>query len=152
VSKTNKAPRAGTPSRGPLASPGYQVWTMGLAWARAVAKALAPVQLTHTQFFVLGAARWLAKESGRAPNQRDVTRFASLDPMTTTQVVRALEQRGLLARKDDPDDSRAWLLALTAAGERAFQEAIPLVRRVDASFFGAGAASIAASFAQLPRE
>jgi DNA-binding MarR family transcriptional regulator len=120
------------------------VWSAGLAWARAVQRALAPVGLTHTQFFALGAARWLAKEGGRAPNQREVARFASLDPMTTTQVVRALVERGALVRKDDPDDTRAWLLVVTKKGEQVFQDAIGRVRAVDASLFGASAPALIA--------
>ena len=123
------------PGKGPLDSPGYQLWTRALAWTAAVADALRPLGLTHTQFFVLGGIRWLAKTTHHAPKVREVADFASLDRMTTSQVVRTLEGRGLVTREDDPDDSRAWRLGLTKPGEVAFQAALPLVKQIDATFF-----------------
>lgn len=125
------------PPQGPLASPGYQLWTRALKWTAAVADALRPLGLTHTQFFVLGGIRWLGRTEKRAPNVREVADFASLDRMTTSQVVRTLVDRGLVAREDDPHDSRAWRLSLTARGETTFGDALPLVKHVDATFFAA---------------
>ncbi len=122
------------PKRGPQTSPGYHLWHAGLQWTRAVATALEPLGLTHTQFFLLGAVRWLG-QSGTPPMQREVAQFAAFDRNTTSQVVRALEARGLLAREDAPDDTRAWRLRLTAEGERVFQPAVAAVRAVDARFF-----------------
>jgi DNA-binding MarR family transcriptional regulator len=119
---------------GPRSSPGFHLWTASLRWTQAIGRALAPVGLTHTQFFVLGAARWLGRD-GAAPNQRQVADLAGTDPMVTSQVVRALERRGLLRRRDDPDDARSWRLELSAEGERTFQAAVALVREVDAAFF-----------------
>jgi DNA-binding MarR family transcriptional regulator len=84
---------------------------------------------------VLGSLRWLAKTGGRAPKVREVADHASLDRMMTSQIVRALAARGLIERRDDPSDSRAWRLALTARGERLFQDAVARVRDVDARTF-----------------
>jgi DNA-binding MarR family transcriptional regulator len=121
--------------KGPLASPGYHLFRASLAWTSAVARALSPIELTHTQFFVLGALRWITKEEGRSPKIREVADFVSLDRMMTSQVVRALEERGFISRRDDPSDSRAWLLELTKSGELIFQEAITEVKAVDRDFF-----------------
>ena len=122
--------------KGPLMSPGYHLWHASLRWTQEVARALQPLGLTHTQFFLLGAVGWLTKSSGEAPKQREVAEFAKLDKVMTSQVTRALEADGFIAREDDPSDSRAWRLSLTAKGKKAVQDAAALVLGVDAEVFG----------------
>src|ERR1041384_3291432 len=85
---------------GPLASPGYHLWQAALRWKNAVKTSLEKHDLTPTQFFVLGAAGWLTKTQPVPPRQKDVAEMAGIDLMTTSQVVRALEKAGLLARHD----------------------------------------------------
>ncbi|MBK7863589.1 MAG: MarR family transcriptional regulator [Archangiaceae bacterium] len=125
--------------KGPMASPGYHLWNASLRWTQEVARALSPLGLTHTQFFLLGAVSWLTKSRGEAPKQREVAEFARLDKVMTSQVTRALEGDGLLTRADDPDDSRAWLITVTPKGRKMFLEAVTLVREVDHRFFGSRA-------------
>ena len=52
-------------------------------------------------------------------------------PRSVTDVVDALEERGLLERRPDPTDRRATVLALTASGRRLVDE-IGTARRADA--------------------
>lgn len=134
---------------GPFASPGFHLWHASLRWTQEVARALQPLGLTHTQFFLLGAVGWLSKANGTAPKQREVADFAKLDKVMTSQVLRALQADGLLERKDDPDDSRAWLLSLTPKGRKLVVEAAAKVREVDASFFGKDAAKLRDALADL---
>ena len=121
---------------GPLASPGYHLWQAALRWKSAVKTSLEKHDLTPTQFFVLGAAGWLTKSSPQPPKQKDVAEMAGLDLMTTSQVVRALEKAGLLARHDDPHDSRTWRVSPTEHGRRVLKDAAAAVRGADAAFFG----------------
>ncbi len=123
-----------TETGGPLASPGWHLWQAALRWKNAVRTALAPHGLTPTQFFVLGAAGWMERTAG-APRQKDVAALAGLDLMTTSQVVRALDKAGLLARHDDPDDARSWRLSPTPAGRAVLKKAAAAVRAADAAFF-----------------
>ncbi|MEW5739117.1 MAG: MarR family transcriptional regulator [Myxococcota bacterium] len=120
-------------SSGPQRSPGFHLWHAALRWRSAVQDALGD-RLTATQFFVLGAIAWLGKTSG-APTQAQVADFSATDPMTTSQVVRALEKRGLLVRTDDPHDSRSWRLGVTPTGRALVKECAALVREVDRAFF-----------------
>jgi DNA-binding MarR family transcriptional regulator len=55
----------------------------------------------------------------------------------TSQVVRALERKGMVVREPDPDDSRARRLGLTAGGHRLARKAIDVVEAADAEFFAA---------------
>lgn len=137
------------PPEGPLTSPGFHLWHASLRWTQEIARALKPLGLTHTQFFMLGAVGWLSKQNGAAPKQREVAEFASLDKVMTSQVLRALEGDGLLERKDDPEDSRAWLLSLTPKGRKLVVEAAAKVRQVDVEFFGKDAAKLREMLAVL---
>src|SRR5688572_384165 len=139
------------PPKGPFASPGFHLWHASLRWTQEVAHALQPLGLTHTQFFVLGAVGWLTKARGAAPKQREVADFAELDKMMTSQVTRALAAEGLLQRKDDPADSRAWRLELSAKGRKLLTEAVARVRAVDVRFFGRDGERLRDVLASLPR-
>ena len=53
----------------------------------------------------------------------------------TSQVLRALEKRALIARTDHPADGRAKLLAVTSAGKALANRANAAVEACDAAFF-----------------
>jgi DNA-binding MarR family transcriptional regulator len=53
----------------------------------------------------------------------------------TSQVVRTLEEKGLLTRTIHPTDTRARLLKLTPTGHEITQQAFTLVETADATFF-----------------
>src|SRR5256885_15494596 len=82
---------------GPAASPGFLLWHVTHAWQRAVAAALAPLELTHVQFVLLACLWWL-EEQGCTPNQLQLARQAGTDAKMTSQVVRKLEAKGLIER------------------------------------------------------
>jgi DNA-binding MarR family transcriptional regulator len=125
------------PSRfadGPAASPGFLLWHLTLAWQRAVATALAPLELTHVQFVLLACAWWL-EQQGCTPNQLQLAHQAGTDVKMTSQVLRRLEAKGLIERTVDPVDTRARLLRSTRDGARLARRAIVAVEDVDARFF-----------------
>lgn len=118
----------------PGESPGFLLWHATLRWQRGIAAALGPLGLTHVQFVLLACAWWL-NERGEQPNQQALARQAGTDVKMTSQVVRTLEQKGLLAREVDPADTRAKRLRVTAAGAELAPRAIAAVEGVDEEFF-----------------
>ncbi len=76
----------------------------------------APLGVTRAQWRALA---WI----GRQPGMRQVELADHLDiePITLCRIVDRLEEAGLMERRRDPADRRAWLLHLTEKGE-------PLVR------------------------
>ena len=48
----------------------------------------------------------------------ELARFERVRPPTITRLVRDLERDGLVSRRPDPDDGRAWRVGVTAAGRR----------------------------------
>lgn len=132
-------------------SPGFLLWHATLRWQRAMAQALAPFDLTHAQFVLLASTWWLAGHGG-PPRQRDLAAHAGTDPMMTSQVVRTLERKGLLARTVDPEDRRAWRLAPTPSGEALALRTVRAVEDADHAYFDQLPASIRADFVAGLRE
>ncbi|MDJ0344643.1 MarR family transcriptional regulator [Streptomyces sp. H10-C2] len=117
-------------------SPGFLFWRASLHWQHAIAAALAPLDLTHAQFVLLAGLWWLDGR-GERPNQLRLARHSGTDVKMTSQVVRRLEDKGLLTRVTDPGDTRAKRLGITPAGARLATEAVAAVEAADAAFFGA---------------
>jgi len=84
--------------------------------------------LSVTQFVALVT---LLREGSMA--QSRLGRETSMDPSTTTTVIRKLEREGLIARHRDPSDMRTTLIELTEAGRLCAEQHIPIsVRAGDA--------------------
>jgi len=118
----------------PNDSPGFLLWHATLRWQRGIAQALAPLDLTHVQFVLLACTSWL-NEQGEHPTQIALAAQAGTDIKMTSQVVRALERKGLVTREVDAADTRARRVRVTKAGARLAPRAIAVVEDVDAGFF-----------------
>ena len=116
-------------------STGFLIWQLTTLWQRAIARQLKPYGLTQVQFVLLAGLLWL---SGREKlvTQVMLAQHSKLDVMMTSQVLRALEARGLLFRRSHPTDTRAKVLELTQAGRDVTVATLPVVEGVDDVFFG----------------
>jgi len=121
---------------GPDDSPGFLLWRTTMRWQRALAAALAPLDLTHVQFVLLACA-WWASEADERTNQVQLASLAGIDVKMTSEVVRRLEGKQLLRRVADPMDARSKMIEVTAAGADAARRAIQIVETADAEFFEA---------------
>ena len=115
-------------------SPGFVLWHATLRWQQAMRAALAPHDLTHVQFVLLASIGWLA-ERGDPPTQRAVAEHAGADIAMTSQVVRSLEAKGLVARERGEGDARSWRLSVTPAGGERLAAALAAVDAADRAFF-----------------
>jgi DNA-binding MarR family transcriptional regulator len=134
-------------------SPGFLLWQVANLWQRRQRAALEPLGLTHVQFVLLASMVWLTS-SGEPLPQAALAEHAHTDVMMTSEVLRALERRGLVERRPHPHDSRARAVAPTPAGRAAAQEAVAVVEGVDRQFFGTlgdDGAALAALLRQLRR-
>lgn len=119
---------------GPEHSPGFLLWQVSTAWRRQIETALTPLGLTHPQFVLLASVGWLTR------NQADITqvelaRHCSTDIAMTSQVLRALEQKGYIERYQLKGNERSKFPRLTEKGALLIEQAIPLVESVDHQFF-----------------
>lgn len=117
------------------ASPGFMLWRVTNRWQAVMRRTLAPFDLTHVQFVLLAALTWRADPEGTT--QVDLAHTVRTDPMMVSQVLRALETKGLVERRADPADGRARRVLATAAGERLARAANSAVEAADDDFFGA---------------
>ena|SRR5436190_9307983 len=131
----------------PGQSPGFLLWHATLRWQRRVVAALAPLGLTHVQFVLLACTWWL-NEKGEQPTQVQLAAQAGTDIKMTSQVLRTLENKGLVARTVDPVDTRARRLQVSRRGARLAPRAIAVVEGVDADFFSDFSSDTAVSFLQ----
>lgn len=119
----------------PEESPGLQLWRVTNLWQREMRRCLLPYGLTHVQFVLLAVSVRLG-EVGAVAHQAEVAAAAGMDKMMTSQVLRALEHKGLITRTQDPDDQRAITVTPTEAGVELVGRAIVAVEEADARFFG----------------
>lgn len=114
-------------------SPGLLLWQVTNRWQAAQRAALRPFDLTHVQFVLLASLTWL--DNDNPVTQKKLAEHAATDPMMTSQVLRALEGRGLIRRGQHPTDARARALSVTKAGAALANRALVAVERCDADFF-----------------
>ncbi|MEO7719317.1 MAG: MarR family transcriptional regulator [Capsulimonas sp.] len=118
----------------PNESPGFQLWRVSNLWQRQIRKALLPLELTHVQYAILTVTAWLS-DGDEPMTQAEISRLAGTDEMMTSQVVRALEKRGLLSRERHRQDFRAFQILVTDAGRELAERAIACVEATDEAFF-----------------
>ncbi|SFM02636.1 MarR family transcriptional regulator [Nocardia asteroides NBRC 15531] len=130
-------------------SPGLLLWQVTNRWQAAVRAALAPFDLTHVQFVLLASLSYLAGRADDAVRQRDLAEHAATDPMMTSQVLRTLEQKGLVERRAHPRDRRARALVPTATGVALANRAVVAVESCDREFFAPLGAEVTGFAGQL---
>jgi DNA-binding MarR family transcriptional regulator len=114
-------------------SPGLLLWQVTNRWQAAQRATLKPFALTHVQFVLLASLAWLDRDG--PVTQRGLADHAATDPMMTSQVLRGLEQRGLVRRAPHPDDGRARALTVTRSGRALANRAVVAVEACDDAFF-----------------
>jgi MarR family transcriptional regulator, organic hydroperoxide resistance regulator len=133
MKRGSKPPPLPTRLAGPAESPGFLLWKISNAWQRRQRMALQAYGLTHSQFVVLATATWFGAEE--ILTQARISQLSGIDPMTTSQVLRALEAAALIQRVDHPTDPRAKSIVVTRAGRDLARKAIVVVEDTDAAFF-----------------
>jgi DNA-binding MarR family transcriptional regulator len=116
-------------------STGFLLWQVTNLWQREIKKALEQYGLTHSQFVLLASIHWLTL------NEQNVTQIllsnhTKIDPMTTSTVLRTLQAKGFVKRKEHETDTRAKTVGLTETGLKIIKQAIITVEQFDKLFFG----------------
>ena len=105
------------------------------AWHGRVKKALQKVGLTHPQFIILTSLGYLELQQDLV-TQVNLAAFSDMDVMTVSQVLKLLLKKGLVERREHPQDSRAKVVVLTDIGRERMNQALPLVEAIDQTYFG----------------
>lgn len=99
---------------------------------RKIKDALRPLGLTYGDFDVLNTLRRRGDARGTNPNALTATMLITSGAMTAR--LDRLVTAGYVERAPDPDDRRAVLIRLTAAGERVAERALASVMAADEEF------------------
>ncbi|PHN07896.1 MarR family winged helix-turn-helix transcriptional regulator [Flavilitoribacter nigricans] len=118
----------------PEDSPGFMLWQINMLWQRQMKRALDTIDLTHTQFVLLAAIGWLEKTQEQV-TQTEIADHSKTDRMMVSKVLRTLQGKGYISRREHPTDTRAKCIALTGPGTDALQQALRIVHEVDDHFF-----------------
>jgi DNA-binding MarR family transcriptional regulator len=116
-------------------SPGFLLWQLTNHWQQQQRKALHPLGLTHPQFVALAGILWLNNKNEQGPSQNQVAEFTHIDKMMMSDLVKTLLEKKMIERFRQLSDKRAYALSLTDKGHQLILKAIPLVEKVDATFF-----------------
>ncbi|WP_029904638.1 MarR family winged helix-turn-helix transcriptional regulator [Prevotella sp. 10(H)] len=107
----------------PTEDVGYLIWRVSKYWQRGKHKVLDEFGLTSSQMELLGAIYHMSKHKMEA-TQIILSQETDIDPMTTSTILRNLEKKGLISRRESETDTRARIVETTPAGEELFEKAI----------------------------
>lgn len=114
---------------------GRLLWQVGVVWERAINAELREYDLTHVHVALMAGIEQLTA-GGEALTQTRLASATRTDVMMTSKALRALEARGLVRRKEHPDDTRARSVSLTREGSALLRKATKAAAKVDAEVFG----------------
>lgn len=120
--------------KSPNESPGYLLGQLTMLWQRKQKKVLDPLDLTQTQFALLCAIAWLSNQNKNV-TQIDIAVQTNFDRMMVSKVLRSLEAKKFVTRKEHEFDTRAKSIGLTNYGSKVLQKAIIEVEAADIDFF-----------------
>lgn len=116
-------------------STGFLMWKVTNLWQREIKKALKKFELTHSQFVLLSSIYWLSNQK-REVTQIVLSDFTKIDPMTTSSVLKTMQNKKLIVRMDPEVDTRAKLVRLTPMGIEVVKASITIIETFDKMFFG----------------
>jgi DNA-binding MarR family transcriptional regulator len=103
----------------------FTQWLVGRAAQNLVDDVLRPVGLTSDELPVYSM---LASDTPVTPTE--LSRWMAVPATTVSSVVKRLEARGHIVRREHPQDRRSYRIVLTPAGREAHSSAIELFRPV----------------------
>jgi MarR family transcriptional regulator, organic hydroperoxide resistance regulator len=118
----------------PEESSGFLLWQVTNLWQREIKKALEQYGLTHSQFVLMASIHWLTLHKQEV-TQIILADHTKIDPMTTSTVLRTLQQKGFIQRQEHSTDTRAKTVELTEEGKKVTKKAVVTVEKFDTMFF-----------------
>jgi DNA-binding MarR family transcriptional regulator len=115
-------------------SSGFLLWQVTNLWQREIKKALEEFGLTHSQYVLLASIHWLTLHNQEV-TQIVLSNHTKIDPMTTSTVLRTLQKKGFLHRKEHLTDTRAKTVGLTKEGIKIIKMSVVAVEKFDKDFF-----------------
>lgn len=103
-------------------------------WHTRIKNELRKYNLTHPQFIVLSTLAYLTQYSDEV-NQVNIAKHSDIDVMTVSVIIKNLEKFSFVTRKASKKDTRSKVIKLTLKGLDIVNETLPIIEKVDQSFF-----------------
>lgn len=113
---------------------GYLIWRVTKFWYRGKNKLLEEFDITTSQMEVMGAIYHLT-EKHKEVTQIILSQAAQIDPMTVSTILKNLQKKGLIIRRESEVDTRARSVFLTSEGEALFVRAVMKVQEIEEKVF-----------------
>ena len=117
-------------------SSGFLLWQVTTIWQREIKTALEPLGLSHSGFVLLASLLWF-EEQDTVVTQTTLIEHTKLDKMTVSKSLRGLEEKGLVLRMENKQDTRAKTIFLSDGGRSLAMASVKMVEEIDGSFFSA---------------
>ena len=130
----------------PDAHLGYLLKHVQLRFSELGAAALEPLGINGREAAVLRAI-----DAGRPVSQGEIARAMDVDRTTMVALIDDLQLKGLVQRRQDPDDRRKNVVELTDAGRGAVQQATAATGQAERDFLAPLSAAEAAQFKKTLR-
>lgn len=114
---------------------GYLIWRITKYWQRGKHKSLDEFGLTASQLEILGAIHHLSCIDEVEVTQIILSQKADIDPMTTSTILRNLQRKGLISRKESKTDTRARIVELTDLGRGVSLKALSKIEQIQNKIF-----------------
>lgn len=114
---------------------GFLLWQISSIWQLKQKKALeANYDITHTQYVLLASIYWLTLHNEEV-TQISLSLHTKIEPMTISQVLKALQKKGYIFRQPHSKDTRAKAVYLTEDGKNLMKKAVITIEDIDTRFF-----------------
>lgn len=114
---------------------GFSLWKVSNKLQRLHRSGLKEINLTPTQFSLLACIVYM-NTSNEAVTQSFLCQHTQMDKMLVSDVIKSLVTKKLVSKKDNPKDSRAFIIAATPDGIKLCNKAVKIVEGIDIQFFG----------------
>lgn len=113
---------------------GHLLYHLSIVLERKMKRALDEIGITHTQFIILATTFQLNQPSDLV-TQVDIANASMTDKMMVSKILRALEKKGWITRKEHPTDTRAKTISITENGGMTLKKTLKVVFQVEKDFF-----------------
>lgn len=116
-------------------SSGFLLWQVTSLWQQKIKKVLNDkYQLNHSQFVIMTSIHWLTLHNDEV-TQVSLAQHTKMESMNVSQILKSLQSKNYIIRKEHPTDTRAKIVFLSQTGEQLIRQAIADVDIVDKNFF-----------------
>lgn len=112
----------------------FLIWRIMKHWQRGKQKLLDEFGITGSQMELLGALCHMSEHKIEA-TQIILSQETEIDPMTTSTILRNLQKKGLISRRESTTDTRARIVEVTDEGLALFFRAKAKIRERQEELF-----------------